>query len=141
MNAKEPLLLVLFHNFKIKIMSFITPQLELNLQVNVDGTKELILHSESSFNGVNYIANGHHPIPTSLDVNNILQISLLILESENGSNMVSHTVELGKLNFDVEEFTIQVSLYNQQNKLKGKGDIRNTTAKEMGRPIPRTPNN
>ena len=116
-------------------MSLITPQLDLLEQENPNGPNDFILDSLSTFPQSNFTANGHGPIPTSLDANSELPIDLFVLEDNNGPVSVNHQVNLGSLDYGLDDFIINVSVLDQNGQLKGKGHVRRTAAGGVAKPI------
>ena len=121
-------------------MDPVTPVLNLLFQVNPNELNDYFLKSESPFEQSNFVACGHHPIPSGLNENNELSIGPLVLQdvslpAENGPITVNHMISLGNLDYGIDDFLIEVSVYDQNNTLRGRGHIRNTSAKEIGKPL------
>lgn len=117
------------------------PQLKLEYQVNPGEPIEYFLESTLVFEQENYSAGGHRSVPLNLNAEGRLSIELLLVEEnvapgeQNGPSTVVHTVPLGSLNLASEDFEIEVSVYTQGGKLKGKGHVRRADAREIGKPI------
>ena len=121
-------------------MSLITPVLDLTFQQNTNAPNDYFLDSAATFTQSNFVANGQGPVPTSLDENDELNITLFVTEddslpSNNGSVTVDHFVALGNLDFGVADLKINVSVFDQASQLKGKGHVRTSSAREISKPI------
>lgn len=120
-------------------MSTTITQLELNYQDTAMNGIEYILCAESTFTEPNIIANGHDPIPGQLE-NGVLKIGLLVTESSDtsggsGPSNTTHYVNLGDLCYETDDFDIEVTVYDNSRNPRTTNRVRNTSAKEVHKPI------
>lgn len=136
--------------FKLKIMKFLKPQVQLVRKRMEKNTDEYFLHAVTFCDSTNIRANGHElPLPT-LNKDGKYEVNLLAIQdtdlpNHNYLTPIVHSIDLGSLPFGDEDGEILVTLYIEEkgillrgdnNRPAGQGSVSTASADEEGKPIP-----
>ncbi len=125
-------------------MNYFEPQATLLKETHMDQPDKYFLHVTTMMDQSNYVAMGHDPIPTELNSEGVLSISLKYgidpnLQSLCVDTPIVHTIEIGALAFGVSDFIIDVNIIDYASlagdKPKGKTTVRSVKASEIERPF------
>ena len=112
----------------------------------MDQPDKHFLHVTTMTDQSNYIAMGHEPVPTQLNSEGVLPITLKYGIDPNFENLcvdtpIVHTINLGALAFEATDFSIDINIIDpistqgDDDKPKGKTTVRPVDAQEIERPM------
>lgn len=118
-------------------------ELELSINQNVDPNvkDDIILDAKLFLQEGNLVKDDHVDIAEGL-VDCVFHVNLFVVEDanlagSNGPSQINFSVNLGPLDFDIDEFPIEVTVSEKKDKKeRAKGRVKNTAAKQFGKPIP-----
>ena len=125
-------------------MNYFEPQVTLLKETHMDQPDQHFLHVTTLMDQSNYIAMGNDPIPTELNSEGVLPITLKYgidpnLQCLCVDTPIVHTIENGALAFGGLDFIIEVEIVDQiltsGDKPKGKTTVRPADIKEISRPF------
>jgi len=124
-------------------MNYFEPQATLLKETHMDQPDKYFLHVTTLMDQSNYVTMGYDPIPTELNSDGVLPITLKYgidpnLQCLCVDTPIVHTIEIGALPTDVLDFPIEVIIdyvSADGDKPKGKTTVRSVKASEIERPF------